>query len=112
MKRLLAAAILVLWPACFVWASVNASGAITASGTFQQVFASNPTRTGCTVQNNGVLANTMWVYAGLAGAATRFTSFQVPGAGAIFSCSTGSGVQTDAIFIDGTTADKFYAEQW
>lgn len=41
----------------------NASGSITLTGTFQQVFAASPTRTGCTIQNNDA-THVMNVYAG------------------------------------------------
>lgn len=110
MKRLIASAILIAWPTCFVLASVNASGTITAGGTYQQVFAANPTRTGCQIQNNS--ATTMWVYVGPIANATNAKSMLLVAAQSTFNCTNGFGVQTDQISIDGTTAGVFYANQW
>jgi hypothetical protein len=111
MRRLIATAILIAWPTCFVWASVNASGSITAGGTYQQVFAANPTRTGCSIENNSASAHNMFIYAGATANATHTNSLIVV-PGAMFNCTIGFGVQNDQISIDGTTADPFYASQW
>lgn len=114
MRKFIAAIVLIMWPTCFVWASVNASGAITAANTFQQVFAANTARAGCAIQNNPTNTSTdsIYVYAGPIAGATRLNSFIIA-PGAAFSCTTGIGLQNDQISVDGTTTgDKFYAEQW
>lgn len=112
MRKLIASAILITWPTCFVWASVNASGTITAGGTYQQVFAASPTRTGCQIQNNSAGPTTLYVYAGSLASATHANSMQLVAAQSTFNCTGGFGVQTDQISIDGTTGAAFYANQW
>jgi len=110
MRKLIAITILIAWPTCVVWASVNASGTITVTDTFQSVFAANPTRTGCKVQNNGAAA--MYVYSGPIASATKDSSYQIVAAQSSFDCAIGFGVQTDQISITGTSTQKFYANQW
>lgn len=113
MRKLIAIAILVTWPTCFVWASVNASGTIGTGGTtFQLVFAANPTRTGCQIQNNTAAAHTMYVYAGPIANATLTNTMLLVAAQSTFNCTNGFGVQTDQISITGTAGDPFYANQW
>jgi len=91
--------------------TLNASGSITAGGTYQQVFAAAPGRNGCVIQNNA--ASAMWVFIGPVASATHDTSYQLPANSLVpFTCSGPSGVQSDVISIDGTTAAKFFANQW
>lgn len=90
--------------------TTNGSGAITAGGTYQQVFAAAG-RNGCVIQNNAATA--MWVFIGPIASATHDTSYQLPASSLVpFTCSGPSGVQSDVISIDGTTAAKFFANQW
>jgi hypothetical protein len=114
--KFLAIVLLVTWPTCLVFASINASGTIASAGTYQQVFAAKPTRTGCTIQNNavaGVPAHLMYVFAGPIASATHTNSFVAVPVGGTFNCSSGFGVQSDQISIDGgTTGDAFFALQW
>lgn len=99
--------------------SVNASGTIAVTNTFQQVFASAlllaQPRQGCAIQNNGV--NTMWVFFGPLASATKATSFQLvpPGVGVqggSIGCNTGGGgVLQDQVSITGTATEAFTANR-
>ena len=96
--------------------STNASGTVTLTGTFQQVFAATPGRSGCFIQNNDA-AHTMYVFAGpIASAATtnsQILAFSATvGGGGTFNCASALGAETDQISITGTTAGAFYASQW
>jgi hypothetical protein len=100
-------------------ASVNASGTIAVTNTFQQVFASAlllaQPRQGCLIQNNG--ASTMWVFFGPVASATKPTSFQLvpPGVGVQgggIGCGTGAGgVIQDQVSITGTATEAFTANR-
>ena len=105
------AAVIFLGIAAHAGTTLNASGSITAGNTYQQVFAATPVRNGCMIQNNS--ASAMWVFIGPIASATRDTSYQLPASSLVpFTCSGPSGVQSDQISIDGTTAAKFFANQW
>ena len=99
-------------PAGRTTAGSNASGTITATGTFQKVFGASPVRTGCLIENNG--AASMWVSEGVPVATppTEAKS-QVLAAGASFSCErNGGSVLTGEIDITGTATQVFYAVQY
>lgn len=92
----------------------NASGTITATGTFQKVFSAAPTSTprhGCIIQNNG--AATMSVSEGkTAGTATAATSYTLAASGGTFTCGQGGAVLQGEIDITGTATQVFYAVQF
>ena len=99
----------------------DASGTITATGTFQKVFgaaANSPapvagsagTRKGCVVQNNST--NIMYVNEGTPiGSATTSNTWTVA-AGATFNCNFGGVVLTGEIDVTGTTGGAFTAKQF
>lgn len=93
--------------------STNVSGTIAVTNTFQSIIPANTNTKGCLVQNNG--ANTMWVYFGTIGGATKPKAFQLrpPGTGiqgGWVSCATGGGsIITDQVSITGTATDAFTA---
>jgi len=87
-------------------ASVNVSSTITVTNTFQTVFAYDPNRSACLIQNNG--SNTMWVFFGPLASATKGASV-VLAAGKSVSCISGPVVATDAVSITGTSTDAFLA---
>jgi hypothetical protein len=94
--------------------SVNASGTISVTNTFQSVFAAATTapgsqvaRIGCFLQNNGT--HTMYVYFGPIASATIGASVVLQ-AGANVSCATSTGgVLADQVSITGTSGDAFFA---
>lgn len=86
--------------------SVNASGTIAVTNTFQSVFAYEANRSACLIQNNG--SNTMWVFFGPIASATKGASV-VLAAGKSVSCISGPVVATDAVSITGTSTDAFLA---
>jgi hypothetical protein len=85
--------------------TLNASGAITATGVFQSVFASGQTnRTACTIQNNG--AANQWVFFGPIASATAATSvLLIPGMAV--SCNGPGVTLNDQVSITGTIGDTF-----
>ena len=89
--------------------SANASGTITAGGTYQSVYPKTNSRAGCTIQNNGT--GTMYVYFGPIANATHGASVQLP-VGSGLNCNVGNTVLPDQVSVDGTTADAFYGDQW
>lgn len=90
----------------------NGSGSITATNTFQSVFAAisgtQARRTSCTVQNNGT--NKMFVFFGTLATATTPTSVQLGPAQSV-NCTAGGVVLKDQVSITGTTGDQFFAAQ-
>lgn len=87
--------------------STPVSGTIAVTDTFQSLIVSNPTRKGCTFQNNG----THNMYFSVQSSPTKPGSLIV-GPGGIFYCSGPSNiVLTDAIQITGTAGDAF-AGNW
>jgi len=102
----------VICPTCSPSAPIGASsnpvnGTIAATNTFQTLINQNPSRRGCTYQNQG----THTMYVSVAASPTLANSLQwAPGA--FFYCSgPWNIVITDAIQITGTAGDAF-AGQW
>jgi hypothetical protein len=95
--------------------TLNASGTIAVTNTFQSVFAAAAplgSRQGCLVQNTGT--HTMNVYFGPVANATLTNSFQIVPIGSSgpnsISCSTGAGgVVQDQVSITGTATETFTA---
>jgi hypothetical protein len=107
MKRLLIlAAILAALPALAgpfaPSAPSDASGTIAVTSTYQQVWAFDANRLGCTIQNNG--SNAMTVRVG--GSTGSVWSLPV---GQTFYCHWQGTVITSKIEITGTAADAFAA---
>lgn len=89
----------------------NGSSTITVTNTFQQVFAANPQRYACTLQNNGT--HTMFVFLGPLTSASATTSGAIQlAAGVALSCNNSSTTFNDPVNITGTSGDAFYAQQW
>jgi len=87
--------------------SVNSSGTIAVTNTFQSLWANNQARSGCTVQNNS--ARTMYVFFGPIANATLVNSV-VLAAGQSANCGAPSGVVLrDQVSITGTATDAFFA---
>lgn len=90
--------------------SVNASGTIATTGTFQSVIAtaigSGRSRQGCLVQNIG--SNTMFVFFGPIASATTPTGFQLT-SGSSINCTVGVSIASDQVSIAGTSGDRFVA---
>src|ERR1017187_6858444 len=78
---------------------LNASGTITAGGTYQSVYPKTSNRVGCAIQNNG--ANTMYVYFGPIASATHGASVQIP-AGQGLNCNVGNTVLPDQASFGGS----------
>lgn len=87
----------------------NGSSTITVTNTFQQVFAANPQRYACTLQNNGT--HTMYVFLGPLTSATTSGAIQLSAGVAIY-CNNSVTVFNDPVNITGTSGDGFYAQQW
>ena len=106
MKRLILAALMALAPAA-AWAqtqpvtSLNASGTVAAGGTFQTVFAADPSRNGCLIQNPTTATEALYVNVGSAAPATA-NSFSIA-AGATFSCNVAGHVLTDKVTLEAAT---------
>lgn len=90
--------------------STNLSSTVAVTNTFQSIQVSTAGRNGCLIQNQST-SNTMWVYFGAIGGATKAKSFQLDSThGLAISCSVGGlGVLTDQVSITGTAADAFTA---
>lgn len=121
MKRLLAFLALALWSASAFAADVTtypvtatttvaATLSVTATNTFQIVFAKNATRRGCTIQNNGT--HNMYVTESLGIAASTLTNSAILAAGQVYYCSVNGAVLIGEIDITGTITDAFYAAQY
>lgn len=87
-------------------ASVNVSGTIAVTNTFQSIIARNTNRSGCTVQNTGT--NTMYVFFGPLADATAAKSVKLAAGGAV-SCNNGPVTLTDEVSITGTATEAFFA---
>ena len=99
--------------------SLNASGTITTTNTFQQVFAAGGSAPGgagirqsCLILNTS--ADEQWVFFGPLASATKATAVPLPAATSSsisgISCSNGSGgTLQDQVSITGTSADTFFA---
>lgn len=90
--------------------STNLSGTISVTNTFQSIQALTAGRKGCLIQNQS-LTDTMWVFFGPIGSATKATAFELdPQHGLAISCAVpGLGVATDQVSITGTSTDAFTA---
>lgn len=91
--------------------SIDYSGTIAVTSTFQKVFdASTGTRgrLGCSVTNNG--AATMFIYLGAIADATTPKSMQLA-SGATYNCASGGIVVLDQLNITGTSGQAFGAKQ-
>lgn len=86
--------------------SVNVSGTIAVTNTYQSVIARNTSRSGCTVQNTGT--NTMYVFFGPLADATAAKSVKLA-AGQAVSCNNGPVTLTDEVSITGTATEAFFA---
>jgi len=88
----------------------NVSSTITLTNTFQQLWAANTLRKGCTFQNNGL--NNMWVEEGVATGSAVKTNSVVVAPGVVYSCTKSGVVLQGAIQVTGTSGDAFYAAQY
>jgi hypothetical protein len=86
-------------------ATATGSSTIAVTDTFQQLWADQPTRVNCLVQNNG--SATLWVFAG-AGAASKARSV-VLAPGQSWNCAQSGTVVTSAVQVTGTAGDAFTA---
>lgn len=90
-----------------------ASPTIGSTNTFQNLFPSSINtitgRVDCIIQNQAA-ANKMFIFFGLAPAATTPNSLQLS-AGSTFRCANSGVVIKDAISITGTANDTFFAAQ-
>ena len=93
--------------------SINASGSISSTNAFQSIFTASTLdrgRTSCTVQNNSIAGNNMFVFFGPLATATSPTSVQLTPGQAV-NCTVGGIVLKDQVSITGTTGDQFFAAQ-
>jgi hypothetical protein len=94
----------------------NVSGTVTATGTFQQLFAAAPpsmgaaSRHGCTVANYGV--NVMYVTEGTSIAASTTGKAVQLQPGQVYYCGWNGTVLYGQVNITGTAGDAFYAAQY
>lgn len=92
--------------------TLNRSGTIAVTNTFQSIFAASTNtrgRTACVVQNTGT--NSMYVFFGPIASATIAKSVKLA-AGQSASCATGAGgVLKDQVSITGTATEAFYAAE-
>lgn len=86
--------------------TMNASGAIAVTDTFQSVFVAG-SRANCFVQNNSA-SGKMYVFFGPIANATKEKSIALA-AGAVWQCSNAGVVSIDQVSITGTALDKFTA---
>ena len=86
-------------------ASVNVSGTIAVTNTFQSIIARNTNRSGCTVQNTGT--NTMYVFFGPLASASTAASVKLA-AGQAVSCNNGPVTLIDEVSITGTATEAFF----
>ncbi len=90
--------------------STNASGTITAGGTFQTLIApsASANRKGCLIQNPTTASEVLYVNVGSASPSTA-NSFSLA-AGATFSCNAAGVTVTDTISVEAaTTSHAFVA---
>ena len=87
--------------------SINLSGTIAASGTFQQIQAQNLGRIAGAINNNG--ANQQWVFFGPIANATTLNSWPL-NVGGWVNCQAGPVYTiSDQVSIAGTAGDTFFA---
>ncbi len=90
----------------------NDSSTITATNTFQSIWAASTQSTGrtdCVIQNNG--AANMFIFFGPIANATTPSSLTLVPAG-IFKCANSGVVIKDQISITGTISQEFFAIQY
>lgn len=90
----------------------NDSSTITATNTFQSIWAaasSNTGRVDCIIQNNGA-ANMFIFFGPIASAATPSSLTLVPAG--IFKCANSGVITKDQISITGTADQEFFAIQY
>ena len=90
----------------------NDSSTITATNTFQSIWAASTAitgRTDCIIQNNG--AASMFVHFGPIANATTPNSLTLA-AGGIFRCANSGVITKDQISITGTISQEFFAIQY
>jgi hypothetical protein len=87
----------------------DASGAITAGGSFQTVFAQTAGRHDCIIENPVAATETLFIHAD-AGSPTTANSFSI-GAGAVFNCQAFGIVTPDTVQVEAaTTGHAFVAK--
>lgn len=92
--------------------SVNASGTIAVTNTFQSIFAASTGLTGrvsCAVQNKGA-ADPMYVYFGAIAGATIAKSVKLT-TNTMMNCTVFGMILKDQVSITGTATDAFFAAQ-
>lgn len=101
----------------------NASGTISTTGTFQEVFSASPTpagglsgasggqRHGCAIQNQSA-SDKMYVSEGQSAATATEAASWILAPGATFYCERNGVVLSGEIDITGTATDAFYAAQY
>jgi hypothetical protein len=90
--------------------SLNLSGTIGATSTFQSIQAQNLNRIGCTIQNNGSSGNAMYVFFGPKANATTGASIKLSTGQSVRCNSSATGyVLPDQVSIAGTSGDAFFA---
>ena len=93
--------------------TVNVSGTISVTDTFQEILPSKigvppaQLRHNCSIQNNG--SHTMYVFFGPIASATEAKSFQVAPSGTIYCGGPVSITAQDQVSITGTSGEAFTA---
>jgi hypothetical protein len=114
MRALLAATILLLCVSS-VWAqsipvpSINLSGTITSTNTFQSIQGKTNNRLGCTIQNPATNSNNQWVYFGTLTSATKSASVLLQPGQSVNCAVNTDNVLGDPVSITGTSGDAFFA---
>lgn len=92
------------------YTTINLSGSIAVTNTFQSVQVATSTRAGCLIQNN-TGSHTEYVFFGPIANATIATAIALPPStiGGVSCGLPPGGVVTDQISITGTSGDAYYA---
>lgn len=116
MKRILAAAMVMVLPATALaatgtplqvkTAAGSTAGTVTTGGTFQTLLAPAPSRLGCQIINPTTATEALYVYIGTGTATTPKSIPLVPGG--VFTCNFGSIVLTDQISVEATTTSHAF----
>lgn len=80
----------------------DASGTVTAGGSFQTVFSANPLRVGCFIQNPIAATETLLVHFQAGSASTSNSANLSPGGS--FNCMWGGVVVTGAVQVEAATS--------
>jgi hypothetical protein len=88
-------------------ASINLSGTVSVTNTFQSIQGQTNNRQGCTIQNNGT--HSMYAYFGACANATTRNSALLNTGQSLFCSVGGNTVLIDQVCITGTAGDVFYA---